>query len=1009
MTKQTHNIETEGTERGSSDVAADATAMISLLATTAFSPPHRDAIGACIIMPTNGRPEFVIRALEMMGASAYPSALTEIVIVDDSRAGLRLSNASAYPSLTYVTLDHAASVGAKRNIAVNHCSKAAEVIVHWDDDDIYAPSRLSAQILPIARGTADITLLKHDHTYFMETDQLWGADGGPHFGTMTWRRSLFNAAAGVAFPDSSQAEDYGFAQFAVSKAGARLLIVTQPSDETRPMFVCVRHGSNTWEWRQGALAATQRGKRQDINLLSDADRAFAARLRRDGVLSSLTARRAASPAPNRAVPKTVDKGFFNSLFPRLGTGASGACSASFVARRQDATALDAATREVRARAVEMSRQRLPPPRRPCVRPLADTISYFDVGDSWSYPRFEGCVAACVSAKGTNCTAACASQWRFATYDLTTETAYTGSGGLLGVAATPLAAHGGAFSVEGDLTLTEDLELAYYTRLRVTGSFDAAGHDVTLGAFAALTVGDRLSDVGMLAVHTFAALNVTGDATAATVALRGNGDCALPTCDASFFGGDARPLVPTVVNGTLTTATDLTATNRSDLRAGRVVVANGSLAVTGESQLHATGLVNVAGALSVFGTDGQMSVGGDVVVASGVDVPFFGALSVEGSLNASSLSSAHFGAVSVGNDVVLQPAGSVSMDDVATIKVGGRVMAGDASIGNAASFDVKGDGTFASLTCENCGGLSIEGNVEVAGAVDASCTRIELGGTLDAGSASTDECAASIEVAGAATVRGKLSVGGGGHFSATALHLTTTAPVSVDNGGSVLAEVHTAQDTPVTLGPGGCVSHLEGPMGPLQMGTGSSMGILGDVTVDGAVSLDPGIVVGLSAQRGSLSVQPGGDGGHVDVVNGAVALGKGASLSVGTMAATTLVLDSGSQLEVRGTEPVSVAREVWLAPHFITKCPGDSEWVAAGDNATHDGVCPWASETPATDCTVQQHTCGPANATDHAASWLLGYAAGLRGAPPRCLVGPKGKLIFKPMSGFDPTQACGGCS
>ena len=999
--------------------------MLSLIAvaTTAFLPPHPDAVGTCIIMPTNGRPEFVHRALEMIAASTYPQSLLEIVVVDDSPAPLRLTNASAYPSLNYVPTCCNVSVGEKRNIAVQHCSEAAVVVVHWDDDDIYSPSRLSAQILPIARGSADITLLPHGRTYFMETDELWGADAaGPHFGTMAWRRSLFSEAAGVAFPDSSQAEDYGFAQSAVSKAGARLLVVAQPPDETPPMFVCVRHGSNTWQWRQGALTATRRGKRQDVGLLSAADRAFAAQMRRDGVLTSLLARRAASPAPNRAVPASVDPDFFNALYPRSPSAAAGACGASSSVanhqRRDDATTvLDAATLAMRARAVETTRQRPPPPRQPpCTAmlraPHADTISYFDWGDAWSYPRFETCVAACAAAKGANCTDACASQWQFATYDLATEAAYTGSGGLLGVAATPLAAHGGAFSVEGDLTLTADLELAYYTRLRVTGSLDAAGHDVTLGAFAALSVGGRLGGVGTLAVHTFAALNVTGDATAASVALRGNGDCALPTCDPGFFGGDARPLVPAVVNGTLASATALTANNRSDLRVGGIVVANGSLAVRGTSQLHATGLVRVeSGTLSVDGTGGTMSVGGDVVVAGSVDVPFFGSLAVEGSLNASRLSSAHFGAVRVGTDVVLAKGGGVSMDDVATVKVGGRVVAtGDTTIGNAASFEVDGDGVFGSLACQNCLDLSVQGDVEVGGAVGAMCRGMSLGGTLDAGSVSADECGASIEVTGAATVRGKLSIGGGGTFSAAALHLPTAASVSVEGGGSLLAEVHTAQDgpPPITLGPGSCLGHLQGPIGPLQMGTGASMGVAGNVTVMGTTRLEPGgTVVGLSVGRGSLRVQPGGDGGHIGAVSGAaVALAKGASLSVGTMAATTLALDSGSRLEVRGTAPISVAREVWLAPHFVTKCPGDSDWVAAGDETTHDGVCPWAAETPAAACTVQQHTCGPANATDHAASWLLAYAAGLSGgAPPRCFAGPKGKLIFKPMSGFDPMQAC----
>ena len=102
----------------------------------------------------------------------------------------------------------------------------------------------------------------------------------------------------------------------------------------------------------------------------------------------------------------------------------------------------------------------------------------------------------------------------------------------------------------------------------------------------------------------------------------------------------------------------------------------------------------------------------------------------------------------------------------------------------------------------------------------------------------------------------------------------------------------------------------------------------------------------------------------------------------------------------------MSHELWLAPHFLSKCPADAAWVAAGDNVTHDGVCPWAELAPAAECTVEQHTCGPANATDHAATWLYEYVAGLKGgAAARCFVGPRGKNIFKPLSGFDPTLPC----
>lgn len=47
-----------------------------------------------------------------------------------------------------------------------------------DDDDIYAPGRLRAQIAPLVGGV-DLTVLEHTHTYFMAADELFVADGMP--------------------------------------------------------------------------------------------------------------------------------------------------------------------------------------------------------------------------------------------------------------------------------------------------------------------------------------------------------------------------------------------------------------------------------------------------------------------------------------------------------------------------------------------------------------------------------------------------------------------------------------------------------------------------------------------------------------------------------------------------------------------------------------------------------------------------------------------------------------
>ena len=38
-----------------------------------------------------------------------------------------------------------------------------EILLHWDDDDLYDPSRIEAQIRPLLDGTADMSALTYSH------------------------------------------------------------------------------------------------------------------------------------------------------------------------------------------------------------------------------------------------------------------------------------------------------------------------------------------------------------------------------------------------------------------------------------------------------------------------------------------------------------------------------------------------------------------------------------------------------------------------------------------------------------------------------------------------------------------------------------------------------------------------------------------------------------------------------------------------------------------------------
>lgn len=103
------------------------------------------------IMPTANRHGYANDAIRMFLEQDYP--LKELVILDDGTYPLNP------PPHDLIRYDHSPvkrNVGKKRNMA---CSRATgDVIIHWDDDDIYSPDRISDQVERlIANGHLEMT------------------------------------------------------------------------------------------------------------------------------------------------------------------------------------------------------------------------------------------------------------------------------------------------------------------------------------------------------------------------------------------------------------------------------------------------------------------------------------------------------------------------------------------------------------------------------------------------------------------------------------------------------------------------------------------------------------------------------------------------------------------------------------------------------------------------------------------------------------------------------------
>lgn len=200
------------------------------------------------IMPTRGRTELALQAVRYFLAQDYPHR--ELVIVDDAGNDLG-ERLPADERIRYEAVLAGSTIGAKRNRAVEIAR--GQIIAHWDDDDWYAPNRLSAQAAPILAGRGDITALRGDVFFDLDRWEFWGTTpalhrrlfvGDVHGGTLMYRSSVWGRRA--VFPASNLAEDAAFLARA-TRSGARLVTVDDPT-----LFIYLRHGANAWRFALGA-------------------------------------------------------------------------------------------------------------------------------------------------------------------------------------------------------------------------------------------------------------------------------------------------------------------------------------------------------------------------------------------------------------------------------------------------------------------------------------------------------------------------------------------------------------------------------------------------------------------------------------------------------------------------------------------------------------------------------------------------------------------------------------
>jgi glycosyltransferase involved in cell wall biosynthesis len=190
------------------------------------------------IMPTANRQKYVPFAIQHFLAQDCESK--ELIIIDDGKNPIE----SLVPDddrINYKYSKKVKSVGTKRNLA---CDLAkGDIIVHWDDDDWYAPDWLSRQINILTSSGADICGIEHVNFYSTITDTLWKGTSlnrnNPNYRTFLYGATLSYPKSfwqNNPFENRKAGEDSEF----LNSPGAKLF-----AHDYIDGFIAILHSNNT--------------------------------------------------------------------------------------------------------------------------------------------------------------------------------------------------------------------------------------------------------------------------------------------------------------------------------------------------------------------------------------------------------------------------------------------------------------------------------------------------------------------------------------------------------------------------------------------------------------------------------------------------------------------------------------------------------------------------------------------------------------------------------------------
>lgn len=213
------------------------------------------------VCPTFNRPAYLAHAVKLFLAQTWTKS--ELIILDDSDAAKALDLPS-HPRIRHVRLKERLSIGHKHNMG--NAFAQGDVIAYFDDDDYWAPRRFVMQLGPIVTGEAKLTGLRRDYVLtagpkaafwrlkpWPRNPQLWVGNGATnlkvpiHDGSAMYSREAVDA--GLLHPDQTMNEKVEFLNTLADSGFSHKVI------DNDALFVYVRHGKNTWQYKEELVHA----------------------------------------------------------------------------------------------------------------------------------------------------------------------------------------------------------------------------------------------------------------------------------------------------------------------------------------------------------------------------------------------------------------------------------------------------------------------------------------------------------------------------------------------------------------------------------------------------------------------------------------------------------------------------------------------------------------------------------------------------------------------------------